>query len=53
MKHKNKPKREHRKAKRKADTRAQDKYKDTRGKRFNPWVYKYFDVTADLKEDKE
>lgn len=27
--------------------------KAERGRKFNPWVYKYFDVTANFKEDKE
>jgi hypothetical protein len=46
MKSKNRPKRQQKKPK--------QKYKKTqRERKFNPWVHKYFDVKADVKEDKE
>lgn len=46
MKNKDRPRRQQKKRK--------NEYKKTpRGRRFNPWIYKYFDVKADLKEDKE
>ena len=46
MKSKNRPKRQQKKHK--------NEYKKTpRGRRFNPWIYKYFDVKADFKEEKE
>ena len=46
MKSKNHPKRQQKKRK--------NEYKKTqRGRRFNPWIYKYFDVGADFKEEKE
>ena len=46
MKSKNHPKWQQRKRK--------NEYKKIpRGRKFNPWVYKYFDVKADFKEDKE
>ena len=43
-KNKNRPKRQMKKPKK------QEYRKAERGRKFNPWVYKYFDVTAD-KED--
>ncbi len=46
MKSKNRPKRQQKKPK-------QEYKKEERGRKFNPWVYKYFDVTADFKEDKD
>lgn len=46
-KNKNRPKRQQKKPKK------QEYKKTQRGRKFNPWVYKYFDVKADLKEDKE
>ena len=46
MKSKDRPRRQQKKRK--------NEYKKTpRGRRFNPWVYKYFDVKADFKEEKE
>ena len=46
MKSKDRPRRQQKKRK--------NEYKKTpRGRRFNPWVYKYFDVKADLREDKD
>ena len=45
-KNKNRPKRQQKK-------RKQEYKKAPRGRKFNPWVYKYFDVTADNKEDKD
>jgi len=46
MKNKDRPRRQQKKRK--------NEYKKTpRGWKFNPWVYKYFDVKADLKEEKE
>ena len=47
MKNKNRPKRQQKKPKKLEYKKAE------RGRKFNPWVYKYFDVKADLKEDKE
>lgn len=41
-KSKNRPKRQEKK-------RKQEYKKIQRGRKFNPWVYKYFDVTADNK----
>lgn len=38
MKNKNKPKRQQKK-------RKQEYKKTPRGRKFNPWVYKYFDMT--------
>lgn len=43
-KSKNKPKRQTKK-------RKNEYKKQTRGRKFNPWVYKYFDVKADYKKD--
>jgi hypothetical protein len=45
-KNKNRPKRQQKKPK-------QEYKKAERGRKFNPWIYKYFDVKADFKEDKE
>ena len=45
MKSKNRPKRQAKKPKK------QEYKKAERGKKFNPWIYKYFDVTAYSKED--
>ncbi len=45
MKSKNRPKRQQKKK--------QEHKKAERGRKFNPWVYRYFDVKADLKEDKD
>ena len=46
MKSKDRPRRQQKKHK--------NEYKKTqRGRKFNPWVYKYFDVKADLREDKD
>ena len=45
-KNKNRPKRQQKK-------RKQEYKKTQRGRKFNPWVYKYFDVTADFKEDND
>ena len=46
MKSKDRPRRQQKKRK--------NEYKKTpRGRKFNPWVYKYFDVKADFKEEKE
>lgn len=46
-KNKNRPKRQQKKPKKQEYKKAES------GRKFNPWVYKYFDVTADLKEDKD
>ena len=46
MKSKNHPKRQQKK-------RKQEYKKTPRGRKFNSWVYKYFDVKADLREDKD
>lgn len=46
MKSKNRPKRQQKK-------RKQEYKKAQRGRKFNPRVYKYFDVKADLREDKD
>lgn len=47
MKSRNKPKRQVKKPKK-------SEYKKTeRGRKFNPWIYKYFDVKADFKKDGE
>lgn len=44
-KNKNRPKRQQKKPKK-------QKYKKTpRGKKFNLWVYKYFDMTKDYEEE--
>lgn len=44
MKNKDRPCRQQKKRK--------NKYKKTpKGRKFNPWVYKYFDVKTDIKED--
>lgn len=45
-KNKNRPKRQQKKPK-------QEFKKAQRGRKFNPWIYRYFDVTADFKEDKD
>jgi len=46
MKSKDRPRRQQKKRK--------NEYKKTpRGRRFNPWIYKYFDVKADLRGDKD
>ncbi len=46
MKSKDRPRRQQKKRK--------NEYKKTpRGRKFNPWIYKYFDVKADLREDKD
>ena len=45
-KNKNRPKRQAKKPKK------QEYKKTERGRKFNPWVYKYFDLTKDNKEDK-
>lgn len=45
-KNKNRPKRQEKK-------RKQEYKKTPRGRKFNPWVYKYFDVKADFKKDGE
>lgn len=46
MKTKNRPRRQAKKRK--------NEYKKTpRGRKFNPWVYKYFDVTADHRRDND
>lgn len=46
MKSKDRPRRQQKKRK--------NEYKKTpRGRKFNPWVYRYFDVKADLREDKD
>ena len=46
MKIKNRPRRQQKKRK--------NEYKKApRGRKFNPWVYKYFDVIVDFKEDKK
>lgn len=46
MKSKDRPRRQQRKRK--------NEYKKTpRGRKFNPWVYKYFDVKAGIREDKD
>ena len=47
MKNKNRPKRQQKKPKK------QEYKKAERGRKFNPWVYKYFDVKADFKKDGE
>lgn len=44
MKSKDRPRRQQKKHK-------QEHKKAVRGRKFNPWVYKYFDVTAYSKED--
>ena len=44
MKTKNRPRRQQKK-------RNNEDKKIPRGRKFNPWVYKYFDVTADFKEE--
>ena len=46
MKSKDRPKRQQKKPK-------QEYKKTERGRKFNPWIYKYFDVKADFKEEKE
>lgn len=46
MKSKNRPRRQQKKHK-------QEYKKAERGRKFNPWVYKYFDVTAYSKEDND
>ena len=46
MKTKNRPKRQ-------AKKRKNEYKKVERGRKFNLWVYKYFDVTVDFKEDKK
>ena len=46
MKSKNRPTRQQKK-------RKQEYKKAERGRKFNPWVYKYFDAMADFKEDKD
>lgn len=43
MKTKNRPRRQ-------AKKRKNEYKKAPRGRKFNQWVYKYFDVTADFKE---
>lgn len=44
MKSKDRPRRQQKKRK--------NEYKKTpRGRKFNPWVYKYFDVKANLREE--
>jgi hypothetical protein len=46
MKSRNRPKQKEKKPK--------QKYKKAeRGSKFNPWIYRYFDVKADFKEDKD
>lgn len=46
MKTKNRPRRQAKKRK--------NEYKKTpRGRKFNPWVYKYFDVGAEYRKDGE
>lgn len=45
-KNKNRPKRQQKKPK-------QEFKKTQRGRKFNPWVYKYFDVGAEYRKDKE
>lgn len=45
-KNKNRPKRQEKK-------RKQEYKKAQRGRKFNPWIYKYFDVTGDFKKDGE
>lgn len=44
MKNKNKPKRQMKK-------RKNEYKKQTRGRKFNPWIYKYFDMTAGSEKD--
>jgi hypothetical protein len=45
-KNKNRPKRQEKK-------RKQEYKKAERGRKFNPWIYRYFDVGAEYRKDSE
>jgi ribosomal protein RSM22 (predicted rRNA methylase) len=53
MKSKNRPKQKEKKPKQKYKKAEQEYKKVERERKFNPHVYKYFDVTADIKKDGE